>query len=203
MPPPSLEDARFKAVRAQEHLYALSDHHARFLERNPYRVLIEAKAEKGLHVLRAKITEQPPVGWWSTIIGDCIHSLRCALDHVAWALVSKTGDTPTRDTAFPICVKPKAFKDRLPQIGKLPGGAKTIIESLQPYPGRDQWLRHIHKLDITDKHHHLNLVSATLESSNYTIRGGSIENDTTHFGAFDDGAEIGSSRSRPTRLPAK
>lgn len=39
----------------------------------------------------------------SVILGDVVHNLRGALDHLAWQIVASTGRNPSTSTYFPIC----------------------------------------------------------------------------------------------------
>src|SRR4051812_23048285 len=102
-----LRSARMKLQRAEEHLGQLVTEHDRFVsERNPYRMLPELDPDPAYDVLwRAKIGEYPPLEKWSSLVGECVHALRSALDHTAYALVQI--NQPGTDYAeFPI------FKDK-------------------------------------------------------------------------------------------
>lgn len=47
------------------------------------------------------MTESPPI-MLSVLVGEVVHQLRSALDHLAYALVQAAGNCPTRFTAFPV-----------------------------------------------------------------------------------------------------
>lgn len=118
-------------------------------------MLVEEDLEPGYNVWRAKIVEHPPVERWGSIAGECVHSLRSALDHTAYALVRI--NRPVADYAeFPI------FKDTVIRgtpldrtyPRKLPGVDKGVLAQvnwIQPYRrGRDYdrlWI--VHALDIS------------------------------------------------------
>ena len=56
---------------------------------------------------RVKVVEHPPLEKWSSLAGECLHALRSALDHTAFALVQM--NRPGEDYAeFPI-IKNKFF----------------------------------------------------------------------------------------------
>src|SRR4051812_32779762 len=98
-----LGGARTKLQRAEEHLGQLVAEHERFLgERNPYRMLPEVDPDPGYDTLwRVKIVDPPPLEKWSALVGDCVHALRSALDHTAYAVVQI--NRPGTDYAeFPI-----------------------------------------------------------------------------------------------------
>jgi len=97
------------------------------------------------------------------MIGDCIHNLRSALDHLAWQL-SVNNNAPlsaAEKTFFPICLTKsgKAGFDKLVKTRIMPfvsPAALAAIEESQPYAAydipeeADIWV--LHKLDIVDKH---------------------------------------------------
>lgn len=201
-----------KLQRAEEHLGDLIGQHGLFRERNPYRMLLEDDPEPGYNLWRAKIVEDPPLEKWSAIVGDCVHALRSALDHTAYALV-QVANPGTDYTEFPI-MKDKYLTDRggsfvlkdgkptlrWPIEGpkKLPGvGRKALaqIKWLQPYRRRDfderfhpLWL--IHELDIIDKHRRLNLVKPLVRHIEYATHDCEIVDRQQLAGPFEDGTEI-------------
>src|SRR5665213_1563927 len=93
-------------------------------------------------------------------IGDYIHNLRSALDHMVFqlALLNGSGEDSARKTAFPIYLTPQTFgnfADRrvAPFISS---SALAEIEKLQPYAtgnaGEGDVLWILSQLDIIDKH---------------------------------------------------
>lgn len=192
-----------KLQRAEEHVGQLKAEHARFTspELNPYRMLRERDPEPGYHIWRAKIVEPPPLEKWGSITGECVHSLRSALDHTANALV-RIKRPKAEFSEFPV------FKDRAlwdsDHAKKLPGVAPKVmtqVKWLQPYRrGGDQdplWL--IHLLDIIDKHRRLNLVSPSITASQWATDGGNVEDIEMPFGPFEDGTPVARFRLVPTR----
>src|SRR5205823_7613077 len=116
-----LSGPRMKLQRAEEHFGHLADEHAAFLGRNPYRMLVEDDPEREGHAFlwRAKIIEHPPLEKWSSLIGECVHALRSALDHTAYALVNRDALVSEDRPAFPILDNPGAWDSVHPD--KLPG----------------------------------------------------------------------------------
>ncbi len=112
------------------------------------------------------------------IVGDAVHCLRCALDHVMYHLVSvcTAGQGPFKQLYFPTGKDAADFADRLkaastykPKGGvalqRLRPDAVKAIEAFAPFEGGlGALLRHVHSLDIIDKHHLL----LTVASSNTT-----------------------------------
>jgi len=117
-------------------------------------------AEDRTHIYKA--VQPPEVSvFWGAQIGEVAHSLRSALDHLAWQLVIAAGNSPNNRTQFPICERypeKRVFKclayprkkGRLRINGEVPLRALALIEAVQPYHGTDDALRigAINKLDI-------------------------------------------------------
>jgi hypothetical protein len=100
------------------------------------------------------------------LIGDAIHNLRSALDHLAWSLA---GTNAGRSTEFPIFVSRTEFSKRgKRKMHGMPTPAQKIIKSLQPYkrphglPKEREPLWLLQNLDIEDKHRALNLVASEM-----------------------------------------
>lgn len=164
---PSLDGVIAKIERAAFHFEDFERAWARTEEANTYTFVGKVSANGAKHVYFAD--EAPALdSWFSLTLGDCVHNLRSALDHLAWQLARG----PSRRTQFPIL-------DRRPQrwtcrgrrpgairvAGDLPLDALRIIEEVQPYngtnAGRD--LLTIQELDAIDKHRHLFLAAAAVD----------------------------------------
>ena len=161
----------------------------------------ERDPEPSYYLWRAKIVEPPPLERWGSITGECVHSLRSALDHTANALV-KIRRPNTEFSEFPI------FKDRSrwdsDHMKKLPGVDPKVLTQakwLQPYRrgGEHDPLWLIHHLDIVDKHRRLNLVSPSVTSTTWATDGGGIEDVELPVGPFKDGTAVGRFKMVPTR----
>lgn len=132
-------------------------------------------------IVRAKPTDdatfslhvkvKPDVWQWAVLFGDALHNLRCALDHMVYALaIHETGAEPPDDDkilAFPVCSDSSHFAQSRYRIRSLSTTTQAAIERAQPYnrpkPGR--WFAPIWwlaQLNDVDKHRlaHLSLVAA-------------------------------------------
>jgi hypothetical protein len=96
----------------------------------------------------------------STMIGDAVHNLRSAFDHLAYQLVLLDGQSPTNNTYFPMHGSRLNKKGNPRNITIAPGinraDIRAAIEAVQPYHQLDPWddeLFVINQLDIADKHH--------------------------------------------------
>lgn len=88
---------------------------------------------------------EPPPPDWSVIVGELVHDLRSALDHLVWQLVLANGETPRETSQFPIYSygrlgrakdrkrRAAQWRDRL--YGVDPADAR-FIKALQPYRRR-------------------------------------------------------------------
>lgn len=122
-------------------------------------------------------TSVPPIDLgWSIIIGDVLTNLRAALDHLAWQLVLLDGDTPTRETYFPILEIElnRNGSTVKPSIG--PGsrspGIQAAIEQAQPYQrgegvaAEQHQLWGLNELVKIDKHRLLLTMEQVVDSHN-------------------------------------
>jgi|GEM_PF-4656055 len=113
---------------------------------------------------------------FSLVLGDCIHNLRSALDHLVFQLAvlnGKGGDAQTK-THFPIFLTPDEFKKRTKKHVEpfISAAAFTAIEALQPYKTGDMdkdilWI--ISQLDIIDKHRLLVVVAQHAKPINLRV----------------------------------
>jgi hypothetical protein len=88
------------------------------------------------------------------IIGDAIHNLRSALDHLTWEIVKPLNPPRPDEVYFPFCREAKSFEAILTKR-QIKLASKEIVDKfreLKPYPGGNDLLYGLHKLDIADKH---------------------------------------------------
>ena len=116
--------------------------------------------DKQLWVYRGETPDVPVE--WSVILGEILHNLRSALDHLVWQLVLDNGQEPGRHNAFPITTERASWqknKDTLLKGVSL--RHKAMIECLQPYTGGMNlpfdvsMLRTLNDLSNAEKHRHL------------------------------------------------
>lgn len=177
--PPSLEDPRRKYERARTHYEPLTREIEAFEQSHPYRIRCEVDKDQGKYTFY--VNDLAATGMdWGVRMGDLVHNLRSALDHLAVQLVALcTGQDPAavEHVDFPIYSSPGDF---VGWRSSLLGGAKqpkapvpllpgylARLEELQPYNAGDPsiWgydhigfvilpgmLERISKLDNVDKH---------------------------------------------------
>src|SRR4051812_23942073 len=105
MAKPELSGVRLKLDRAQTHIDVLRDKTSAFRERKPapfgFRTETTTKADELVeYVLYAVVREEPPRSL-GPVIGDVLHNLRSALDHLVYEL-STARARRSSNTQFPI-----------------------------------------------------------------------------------------------------
>jgi hypothetical protein len=202
------ESWRLKAERAKHHLQDIYTMMRTYEASHPYTAerVVQPKSQKHIWRYVLRVTEQPDP-MLSILIGDFIHNIRSALDHIAVAI-----SAPNRwsSAGFPISQvdiwahdaqgnfvvgDDDARESFLSRIKGMDETAKTIIESLQPCcnvpgEGEAQTLTVLSRLENADKHRSLIAVGGGVKNGTtiVTARGDRLEQDA--FGYRDDGAEI-------------
>lgn len=155
-----LTGCRTKLGRAETDLDQLEAEIARFLRRDSYEIAQQFDAETGRCTLTFLAKHPPPLAW-SVAIGEIVHNLRSALDHMACALYLQSGGTDcarvksasgTAKTAFPILVddSDKGFGKWMDTyLPGLPDDAVAELQELQPYKRGDT--ARIHPLAILNR----------------------------------------------------
>lgn len=170
-----LNSVNLKIQRAEHHLNCLHEMGREFAAKKPYSS--DPEPDPGIPKrfnYPAKVKEQPPPEY-STVVGDCVHNLRAALDNLAHALAVRHSGSPPpyeREIAFPIrdsLGKFPSIADTGHVLGGMPLAARTLIEGLQPYHRRHDPHNHplarLRDLDDFDKHRVLHVVNAVTTST--------------------------------------
>lgn len=154
-----LDGVLAKLNRADAHLEALKGEIPAFFDLDPYSFREKLDCRGGTYSLHIEVREQPPIQW-SVLVGDIIHNIRSALDHLAWQLVLVSGGNPTRRTQFPIFLEePVDGKPLARWKGMVAGINAPILENVrrvQPYTSGDKahenGLAILNALSNEDKH---------------------------------------------------
>lgn len=147
------ERVRAKTARAREHLRYLTARVTTFTHSHHCELSCRDDLQSGDRTFCVEEEVLVPVDI-PLVVGDVVHNLRSALDHMVHELVLAAGNTPTTNTEFPVCTTAAKFGSERPQL-QLRGvtaASKTAIEACQPYASPDTPLLDIHRLDIIDKH---------------------------------------------------
>lgn len=218
------EDAAFASLsfnrkldRASKHIEDLEQATQAWLGTDAYRIVAETNPKTSRTVIRAKIGK-PPAPIISLMVGDAVHNLRAALDHLALELAAAhhrphpVPDDVQRTSEFPIFdfkAGSGGFNQRRKNGDPAPGSgiyklrgihpdAIVAIESKQPYHrgpayNRDQlWV--IHELDRIDKHRRLNLTTYAIGGVGLGVNGADYFHleKAGHTGPVHDGTELAS-----------
>jgi hypothetical protein len=170
----NLSSVHAKIERAYEHLETLDGEIESWVRRYPYGLRHEVRNEGREHVGFMQIYRQPDNVRFSLLSGECVHSLRSALDYLVRALAEYVL-TPEAlaqiegKLAFPICDEPGYWEGAI-RRGRLPDGLHdtvlAAIERRQPYNAADPAdhpLAVLQALDDRDKHRLLHTFIAVVQ----------------------------------------
>src|SRR6266542_5879088 len=141
-----LDGVRAKIERATEHFKALEADLLPRVHDQPYTVSHYRNPDTGWNVLRPQPFADFPVAS-AVVLGELIHDLRSALDHLVWQLVLSNRQVPNWKNQFPIFShgtmadwgkkQGKARqKDWRAMLRGVHPGDVALIKSLQPYKRR-------------------------------------------------------------------
>jgi len=172
MAKPTLEACREKHRRGAEHLAQLNSEVSEYLgsEPKPHRTAGEFHPDRREYVVIGEIVKPMPEVWWGVLLGDALHNLRSALDHLVWQLILlNTGKDGSTENKFPIESSGQRYwsiaKNGRPSVRDraLKGVSdqhRTLIDALQPYrtreEGRASQLANLRDWSNFDKHRLLN-----------------------------------------------
>jgi hypothetical protein len=199
----NLKSALAKLGRAHEHAQAVKSEIKAWGDSNPYMITRERNAELTRHSLIAHVGSPPPLLRWTLMVGDAVHNLRSALEHLVYAIgvYEADGKEPppgANSLAFPICESPEVFADRKTRVKTLSAPVQAVIERCQPYNRRHKELPPLllilNKFENTDKHKLLRLAFSSMAAGEVGFVGptpdGTIVKNYVNMGAIYDGAEV-------------
>jgi hypothetical protein len=170
---PSVHSARRKVERANKHIADLD--RACFAFFDDYRVSAQHYAEPGTHKVRLVDDISVPDDI-ALLAGDAIHNLRSALDHLAWQLVLVSGNSPTRQTGFPIFQTPEEYeRESGRKVKGMREEIKKAIRLCNPYKGGNDGLWALHELNNFDKHRLLFVVVSAFDRIGFEFVGQPIQ----------------------------
>jgi hypothetical protein len=155
-----LDSARLKLEWADRHLDALQREGIDILDAQaqgdpPITVTYQFDPKTSRYVFRVKELPELPTSI-GLMVGDAVHNLRCAADHLAWQLVRASLRTePNRpwEIQFPIYDSPDAFAKNLNRrLPGVPAEIRALIAARQPHDGRNAWAKRLSDLSNADKH---------------------------------------------------
>jgi hypothetical protein len=175
----NLASVRSKIDRANHHLRDIDTALKLLIGDDPnaqHPAVFERETDRKLVTVKLKECE-PIDPSLPLIIGDCIHNLRSALDHLVYqlALKNKSVKKFADKTFFPIYLTDTKFDDRVEKLVKpfISGPALTKIKECQPYSAYDVpdesdiWV--LSQLDILDKHRLLLVAAQKFAVTEFTL----------------------------------
>jgi hypothetical protein len=165
----------WKLLRADAHREELQSAIDGFLFSNPYQFITDFDRAASAYVIRARVREEPPATL-GVIVGDIVHNIRSALDHLACQFVLHSGGTPTRQTAFPMFIeKPETGSRAARTWDNMTAGmnsdATEFLDHFQPYKTVSSGFPHrlalLNTLSNWDKHHDIHVVGHAFDGVPY------------------------------------
>lgn len=148
-----MNSAYLKIERAEKHYDELSK---LLTTRKAYGYFLETNCNTGQRATFAKKNEDV-VDEAAIIIGDIVHNLRAAIDHIYWNCTSEyaKSDGERRSIQFPITSNQEAFNKSIrPGLpSRVSEAFADALSELKPYrENGNDFLCAIHDLDVIDKH---------------------------------------------------
>ena len=149
-----------KLARAVEHLNRLQSEVGLWSAQQPIRTEGVLDSERLVWSLTMRVKLPPPIQQWSTMLGDCVHNLRSALDAAVWDFATIDGGMPERPNLvqFPVVEFPEQWeKEAAKRLQHVPLHIKERIRITQPLMRPEQErprdpLILLSYLSNTDKH---------------------------------------------------
>lgn len=194
---------RAKVARALELLVGLDERLHAYLDADPFVLQRHVQPDGETSVFVLKVTSQPPPDL-ALLVGEIAHQLRSAVDHVAYGLVVAAGNTPTRRTGFPVCVRRPT---RLVLDGGVTAEALALIDAFQPYHRPDAQAHPLNVLNAlwnVDKHRMLLVTALQSVGSHVSVGmpGGPSVGGRRQEAVGDDGV-LGAFRLSGGAVPAE
>ncbi len=193
-----------KLWHAIEYLNSVKDEVKSWMADNPYSISRETNSDCTRYSLILRINKEPALERWSLMIGDIVFNLRCALDHLAYAIAIHESGQPHPPSGhklmFPICDTAVKFgKESNKRLKTLSNRVRTAIEAVQPYnrPNVEipPLLSILRDFSNSDKHRLLHLAYSAVSLGKVGFKGPAALNDArgkfiANTGELKDSAEI-------------
>ena len=175
---PVLDGARAKIQRAGHHLREIDEAIGQLwaAERDSTSGAFPGHKMDEQHLIVYRPHSAPLDPSFALMVGDFIHNVRSALDHLVFQLAQLHGAPAAAadKTTFPVCLTKKAF-DNISKSKLVPfisPAALAEIEKFQPYSTGDAeqdvlWV--LSKLDIIDKHRLLIVTKSKVRPTRFTF----------------------------------
>ncbi len=200
-----LDDSRAKVRWAERHLAALDDDFASWVEeakRDRLVVVIGKRpgpAAGDLHWVVEEVADTDAFRW-GLFVGDLVHNLRSAVDHVAFALADR--DSPNRGedraTQFVIARDASEFNNSRWHLKHLSRAHQDMVEREQPYQPPNSPDSHplglLERLSNVDKHRVVHVVQVATDFFSWMYTGASYQlfnAEVTDHVIYENPLEVG------------
>jgi hypothetical protein len=208
--PLDLSSVRAKLAHSAKHAQSVRDEVAAWTQRNPYSIVQKVNSNSTRYAITIRVNEPAPLYQWSLMIADSIHSLRCCLDYLVYAIACHEAlpKPPSYEgrLQFPITQSKTEFEAALvrrKQLGAISGPVRAAIEFYQPYnrphPDLPPLLSILQEFSNWDKHKLLRLglqcvaqgeVGMDFRGADPPILDGDYDFAPSSTPEIEDGAEV-------------
>jgi len=149
--PFDLDGCLAKVQLAHSELQAYQTDHLVVFKTDPIRLRTEPEREPYRYLFTAEYIPKLPHRLGARL-GNVVHGLRSALDHLAWQVLRQDGAVQ-RDASFrfPIADSPEAFRSGHPWLERLSPEHRAMLEEDQPYRGGAE-LGELERLAQAERH---------------------------------------------------
>lgn len=217
----SLDGPIAKLDRAKTHFQALNKSIGAFKRSKTHDfVVAQFDPNTGEKVINLRILKEPKNPEWGLLLGDMVHNLRSALDHLVWQLALLNGKKPRRQNQFPIigtkneywevpANRSESVRDRM--LAGVSEDHRAFIDMVQPFIAGDSRpedrttaLALLSGISNADKHRVIHAGFVLTEEPSLDLfdittghPGGIALDLKVNWGELEDGAEIMSFRPDP------
>jgi hypothetical protein len=175
-----LDSCYAKVRQAEGHAKTLHEEIRAFHKLGVIRIDGQPDPQSTDYVFRVKASEEPPLLDWGCRIGDVLHNLRSALDHLAWQLVvfhkgEQIAEQEARNIYFPAALAPNDFNS-LAIVQMIDSAHLATLRGLQPYHRGDRKRAEGHplvtlrELSNIDKHRIVHMSYVALREFPFSVR---------------------------------
>lgn len=163
----ALDGAGLKLEWANKKIETIGEDWLEFRDSKPYALEAEHRKDTRDLIFKFRTSGLPP--FLPVQIGELIHNLHSALDHLTWELVILETGAPSRSTQlqFPVFLDATGYVKRADQkLAGVGAKARAIIEELQPFrtgEGASSPLWMLYQLSVWDKHKSIPLVGMSAD----------------------------------------
>jgi hypothetical protein len=168
-----LTSAKAKIARAKVHAEAAGRILQKFVGPDFYEAVPEADRKRRLIVRIVKVQTFPAE--FALAVGDALHNLRSALDHVVYACAAQPlTSKEERSIQFPLTSTRKAYLLRRNEwLPKVPRNARALVDRFQPHHRRkwpeNRLLAQLQAVDNWDKHRRLSITATHVKRSELRV----------------------------------